>query len=293
MSETVSPPPGQRSPAPPSRTDRDGQAPASASTIPSAGVETQPMRSRPARNSWLRSGMVVLLGLLFLIILALLIAAIGGVPLPGTTQPRLAPRDLILQSPIATRPERGIPAAPTTVIDIAPRFAAAYERLGGLRRLGLPISPALLYNGREVQWFERARVEYWPELSGTPYEFQIGLVGVEYVAGRTFLRPTPFESRPDLRYFPETGFGVGGIFLRYWEENGGLTSFGYPISAEFDEVQPDGRAFRVQYFERARFEWHPEAAGTPYEVQLGLLGSALYFNEPRPQTIQPRPTPVQ
>jgi hypothetical protein len=28
----------------------------------------------------------------------------------------------------------------------------------------------------------------------------------------------------------------------------------------------------VQYFERNRFEWHPEYAGTPSEVLLGLLG---------------------
>jgi hypothetical protein len=31
----------------------------------------------------------------------------------------------------------------------------------------------------------------------------------------------------------------------------------------------------VQYFERARFEYHPEYAGTDHEVLLGLLGSQL------------------
>ena len=30
-----------------------------------------------------------------------------------------------------------------------------------------------------------------------------------------------------------------------------------------------------QYFERARFEYFPENAGTPYEVQLVLLGAAI------------------
>jgi hypothetical protein len=29
----------------------------------------------------------------------------------------------------------------------------------------------------------------------------------------------------------------------------------------------------IQYFERARFEYHPENTGTPYDVLLGLLGS--------------------
>ncbi|WP_298490314.1 hypothetical protein [uncultured Chloroflexus sp.] len=286
MSGTVSSPSSQPPPTVPSGPDQGRQS------VPPVSAETRPIRQRPARNNRLRVGMVVLIGVLLLIVLALVIAGIDGMRWPVTSQNRVTPRELILQSPTVAAVAGGQSPAPAVKVDIAPRFAAAYEQLGGLRRLGLPISPALLHNGREVQWFERARVEYWPELSGTPYEFQIGLVGVEYVAGRTFLRPEPFASRSDLRYFPETGFGVGGLFLQYWEENGGLTSFGYPISAEFDEVQPDGRAFRVQYFERARFELHPEAAGTPYVVQLGLLGSALYFGEPRPQTVQPRPTPV-
>ncbi|MDW8405354.1 hypothetical protein [Chloroflexus sp.] len=286
MSETVSPPSSQPSATPPANPNQERQPSAPATNA------TRPLRQRPARNNRLRVGMAVLLIVLLLTLLALVIAGIGAVRFPWVSQSRVAPRDLILQAPTVEQVAGSQLPTSALKIDVAPRFAAAYEQLGGLRRLGLPISPALLQNGREVQWFERARLEYWPELSGTPYEFQIGLVGVEYVAGRTFLRPEPFASRPDLRYFPETGFGVGGLFLQYWEEHGGLTSFGYPISAEFDEVQPDGRAFRVQYFERARFELHPEAAGTPYVVQLGLLGSALYFGESRPQTVQPRPTPV-
>jgi hypothetical protein len=289
MSESVAPPPNQVSSQ--DTANPNGAQPTTTAPIPDPAT-TKPLRQRPARNNRLRVGMVVALGVLVLIILALIIIGISGIGRPTARANRLAPRDLILQAStnVATAEYRA--GVAPTVIEVAPRFAAAYEQLGGLRRLGLPISPALFLNGREVQWFERARVEHWPELAGTPYEFQIGLVGVEYVAGRTFLRPEPFESRPGLRYFPETGFGVGGLFLQFWEENGGLMSFGYPISAEFDEVQPDGRAFRVQYFERARFELHPEAAGTPYVVQLGLLGSALYFGEPRPQTVQPRPTPV-
>jgi Tol biopolymer transport system component len=38
----------------------------------------------------------------------------------------------------------------------------------------------------------------------------------------------------------------------------------------------------VQYFERRRLELHPEHAGTPYEVQLGLLGGAVWELERRP-----------
>src|SRR5207244_9299315 len=42
----------------------------------------------------------------------------------------------------------------------------------------------------------------------------------------------------------------------------------YPLSEEVSE-----NGLTVQYFERARFEWHPENAGTPYEVLLGRLGA--------------------
>ena len=56
------------------------------------------------------------------------------------------------------------------------------------------------------------------------------------------------------RCFPETGACVAGAFARHWAVGGGLDRFGYPLTGELDEVGEDGRARRVQYFERARFE---------------------------------------
>ena len=89
--------------------------------------------------------------------------------------------------------------------------------------------------------------------------------------------PIYLEYGPDrqvaTQYFPETGHGLSGAFLRYWNSNGGLAQFGYPISGELIEPDPtSGRARTVQYFERNRFEYFPEHAGTPYAVQLGRLG---------------------
>ena len=37
----------------------------------------------------------------------------------------------------------------------------------------------------------------------------------------------------------------------------------------------DGKTYVTQYFERARFEQHPDKAGTPFEVLQGLLGREL------------------
>ena len=80
---------------------------------------------------------------------------------------------------------------------------------------------------------------------------------------------------PELNglYFKETGHTLTGKFLDFWQKNGGLASLGYPITEPFEEYNPDlNRDLTVQYFERTRLELHPENAGTPYEVELGLLG---------------------
>lgn len=83
-------------------------------------------------------------------------------------------------------------------------------------------------------------------------------------------------ARSDCRYFPETGHNLCGAFREYWERRGGLAIYGYPISEEFVELNPqEGKSYTVQYFERNRFEYHPELAGTQYEVLLGLLGNDL------------------
>jgi hypothetical protein len=72
---------------------------------------------------------------------------------------------------------------------------------------------------------------------------------------------------PNNIYFHETGHNLSNVFRNYWDNNGGLALFGYPIS---EELQENG--LTVQYFERARFEYHPENSGTGNDVQLGLLG---------------------
>jgi hypothetical protein len=77
---------------------------------------------------------------------------------------------------------------------------------------------------------------------------------------------------PGRDWFPETRHTVAYGFRDFWLRHGGVAAFGYPISEEFDERDPaTGKVFTTQYFERARFEWHPELRGTEYEVQLGLL----------------------
>ena len=73
----------------------------------------------------------------------------------------------------------------------------------------------------------------------------------------------------ESRYFPETGHSVGHAFLSYWNTFGGLPVFGYPMTDEYTDSQT---GFVTQYFQRARFEWHPGTWPSHFDVQLGLLG---------------------
>jgi hypothetical protein len=74
------------------------------------------------------------------------------------------------------------------------------------------------------------------------------------------------------RYFPETGHSLIHGFLAYWEQFGGLAVFGYPLTDEYRDPQT---GLVTQYLERARFEWHPGAWPSRYDVELGQLGREL------------------
>ncbi len=182
----------------------------------------------------------------------------------------------------AAAPDPGARYFPETGFAVPARFMTYWSAHGGLPIFGYPISPAEMEGGRLVQYFERNRFEYHPELAGTPYEIELGLLGVTLTQGRTFRRHAPFPNNPTHVFFAQTGYDLGGSFLAYWRNHGGLAVFGYPISQEIQERNPtDGTTYTVQYFERNRFEYHPEHAGTPYDVQLGLLGRDLLATQGR------------
>jgi hypothetical protein len=165
-------------------------------------------------------------------------------------------------------------------------FYRYWERHGGLFRFGYPLTEAIMEVSETdgetylTQYFERARFEHHPENAGTQYEVLLGLLGSERTAHRLYEAPfRPIEAPPDsndVDYFPETKHTLRAGFRDYWWNNGGLSIFGFPISEEFQEQsQTDGQVYTVQYFERNRFEWHPELTGTPYEVLLGHLAREI------------------
>ncbi|HEY8600151.1 MAG TPA: hypothetical protein VIL85_17070 [Thermomicrobiales bacterium] len=162
---------------------------------------------------------------------------------------------------------------------VAEPFLTYWRTRGGLAIHGYPISAPFrerLADGKEyvVQYFERSRFEFHPE-NAAPYDVLLGQFG------RTFYLTDPSlptaniaAPLPDATYFRETGHNVGGRFLAYWQANGGLAQFGYPLSEELREILEDGREYTVQYFERARFERHPTNP-PPYDVLLGQFGRRI------------------
>src|SRR5436853_6370488 len=88
----------------------------------------------------------------------------------------------------------------------------------------------------------------------------------------TMIAPTfpGAHAQSDGRYYPQTGKTLSSEFISFYDSEGGLPIFGYPLS----DAEIEG-GYKVQYLERARIEYHPENAGTPHEVQLGLLGNIL------------------
>lgn len=154
-------------------------------------------------------------------------------------------------------------------------FQTTWQADGGLMTFGYPLTEPIQQDGMTVQYFERARFEQHDEAAGTRWAVQVTLLGnwaAQALRDSAPFTPLPAHtdpgSDPGRAFYPETGHSLAYGFKEYWEQHGGLYVFGYPISEEFQQG-----GFTVQYFERARFEWHPEFRGTQYEVLLGRIGA--------------------
>jgi len=94
---------------------------------------------------------------------------------------------------------------------------------------------------------------------------------------------------PGDRCFPETGECLAGRFREYWDGNGGLSVFGFPVAEQRMEQGNEG-AFTTQWFERERFEAHAENRA-PYDVLLGRLGDELLRRQGRDWSTFPKGQP--
>jgi hypothetical protein len=177
---------------------------------------------------------------------------------------------------------------PETGQCISGRIREFWEQDGGLPVFGFPIGPQRqdLVEGRrlQAQQFERNRLELHPE-NTRPYDVLLGRLGADRLEqqGRDWTAFPKSTPKAGCRFFAQTSHNVCEPFLSYWRAHGlefdgqrgaseaeSLALFGLPLS----DAQPeaiDGQTYTVQWFERARFELHPENQ-PPYDVLLGLLG---------------------
>ncbi len=197
----------------------------------------------------------------------------GVASAPPTPAPAPAP----VSNPGAGDSCAGGTLFPETQLVICKAMESYWRANGGLQQFGYPISnsfsekSALDGKAYTVQYFERAVFELHPE-NAPPYDVLLSQLGtLAYRQTYPDGAPNQHQNQEGGRLFPETGKWVGGGFLQRWENNGGLFVNGYPITDEFQEQLSDGNTYVVQYFERARFEFHPENP-PPYNVLLGALG---------------------
>ncbi len=189
-------------------------------------------------------------------------------------------------------PKTGVAGTPVTFPEtgysLEDAFLRYWQANGGLPVFGYPIDSAQQVAGQVSQLLERARFELHAE-KAAPYNVLLGRLGVETLhrEGRdwtTFTRAAPSAAH----YFPQTGHAItDDAFWRYWSEHGlefdgrpgtsnaeSLALFGYPISEPQLETNAAGDSVLTQWFERARFEYHPNNP-QPFTVLLGRLGADL------------------
>ena len=143
-------------------------------------------------------------------------------------------------------------------------------------------------DGKSVQYFQRARFEQ----STNP----LMKVALTPLGSKTYNpeRQLVINNPLACRTYSQTGYSVCLAFLEFFDKNGGVAQFGYPISPfEFRNDQI------VQYFEFARFEWRPGSTegqrigitdlGRIYFDQLGEDPGFLKTPPPKDGGIDPKP----
>lgn len=181
-------------------------------------------------------------------------------------------------------------------------FLTFFDQYGGVDQFGLPISGLEDRDGRIVQYFYKARLEWQPEKPagervvvsdlGREYFFIRGENQQHLKSISNSYPPSTADKRSssaimqmlkpevvvaqaaeDEKFFEETGHWVSGDFLTaYQSSSDPLRIYGLPIS---DTFQDSITGLQIQYFEKARFELQPEAP-PEQRVQLSNLGYLTY-----------------
>jgi hypothetical protein len=156
-------------------------------------------------------------------------------------------------------------SSPTTTpgasgqLEVAEPFRPYYNAKGGALVVGVAITPDLIEDGIRVQYFQNVRLEYHPQLPEGKQVFPSSIRAIFANNATPCIRPQ--DVAPNAYYFD--CHSVRQEFLGFFNRQGGLQFFGYPIS----EMYISG-AQVIQHFERASIVWNKSK---PIEYQFGLL----------------------
>jgi hypothetical protein len=178
---------------------------------------------------------------------------------------------------------------PETGQTVSGRLLDYWNGNGGLPVFGLPLTAKAPEQTRDgtfrTQLFERNRLELHPE-NAAPYDVLLGRLGDDILVkqGRPWASLPREQAKDGCLYFGETQHNICEPFLSYWRTHGldlgdpgistreSLALFGLPLTTPAVERNGSGDNVLTQWFERARFEEHPQNA-PPYNVLLGRLGA--------------------
>lgn len=151
-------------------------------------------------------------------------------------------------------------------IPVQPIIWRAWKAWGGKQLFGLPIRPPVKTADGWMQAFERAVLRYTPAKSDTTTVVEVEALGRALLGAAA-----PATPEQAARFFPGTQQNLSGTFAEFWQINGGLPLFGYPLTGEEQTINSAGQVVIRQVFERAVFERSRTAASTA-EITLEPLG---------------------
>ncbi len=142
---------------------------------------------------------------------------------------------------------------------------------------GFPITDEFIdpILGVRMQYFQRARFEV-KDLAGQQPQIILGQLG-KYLYNPEAVQPVRISTStaPCKTVSPELGgFSICYAFLDFYKNYGGAVQFGQPVS----NLVLEGDLY-VQYFDHAKFEWHPDQH-TDGWVVLADVGR-IHFDQSR------------
>ncbi len=175
---------------------------------------------------------------------------------------------------------------PVTGHNLREPFLSRWDEMGGESIWGSPLSEEWFEEGTGVvQTFEAVTLVFDPAL---PYPWDVQSVPLppefrDEQTPRAAATARTSCSDPNCDFVPETGHGISGDILAFWNAHGAAPMLGLPTSEPFEDRESGAT---VQVFERTVIENHGgedirlRPLGRVLAERNGLLGTAAFVPAP-------------